>query len=297
MRSIPKPNEERFDVSAVYKMCVDEIGKQPAKDAFHKSMTDILTAAQQYDSAGERYNLVSIAPDNSDKKAVCLNGLTKEDFIKLYSDQMVKKEIPRKKVYDQLKSRAPYGKCPFCGYCDVDQLDHYLPKSKYPFLTVLPFNLVPSCPYCNGGKNADIAIAPERQILHPYYDHRIIMGEQWVFAEVIESTTPALRYFVKTPRCFDQLSSQRASNHFKENNLKERYSIQAADHISTFPSTLEYLFVNGGAKNVKEYLFTQYEAEYEKYKNSWQTAMYQALSNSHWYCSGGFRSDLITETD
>jgi len=289
MRSIPKPLGANFETSNVLQKCTNEISEQILKDAFNNSRAVILNAAQQYDRAGEQAALVNVLPDNRSKESICLNGLTKEQFSKLYSNQMVKKEVPRREVYDQLKNRAPYGKCPFCGYCDVDQLDHYLPKSKYPLLTILPLNLVPSCPYCNGGKNAEIATTPEEQILHPYYDHGIIMGHQWIFATVVETKPAALKYFVLVPDHFDPIAAKRAATHFKKNNLGGRYSTQAADQISTFPLVLEDFFTNGGAANVKKNLFIQYQAEYAKYKNSWQTAMYQALSDSDWYCSGGFR--------
>ncbi|WP_202262413.1 MULTISPECIES: HNH endonuclease [unclassified Alteromonas] len=259
------------------------------RDAFNSSIVDIVNAANDYDTAGNNSTLVELLPNDGDKEKAFLNGLSKEHFIKLYSNQLVKKEIPRKEIYDQLKSRAPHGKCPFCGYCDVDQLDHYLPKSKYPLLTVLPLNLVPSCPYCNGGKNAEIAERPEDQILHPYYDHELIMEHQWVFASVIRSQPAAVKYFVRTPDHFDPVASSRVVNHFEKNSLATRYSTQAADQISTLPYTLEYFYSSGGAENVKEHLLRQYRAEHQKFKNSWQTAMYLALAEDDWFCSGGFR--------
>lgn len=289
MRSIPKPSEACFEIRDVYQMCVDGVSEEVVKDAFSRSKADIVAAAREYDLAAERSNLVAIPPDNRVKETICLNGLTKESFSNLYSNQMVKKERPRREVYDRLRNRAPHGKCPFCGYCDVDQLDHFLPKSKYPLLSVLPLNLVPSCPYCNGTKNASVAKAPEEQILHPYYDHDTIMGYQWVFAVVVESEPAALKYFVRVPEHFDDIISARASCHFEKNGLARRYSAQAADQISTFPSTLEYFYASGGPENVREHLSNQYSAEHSKYKNSWQTAMYLALANSNWYCDGGFR--------
>ena len=157
MRSILKPQDPQFEISAVYKMCIDGVSDEVLRDAFNMSTEYIVAAAKEYDSAGKNSTFVELLPNDIDKNLAFLNGLSKDQFIKLYSNQFVSKELPRTAVYDQLKSRAPYGKCPFCGYCDVDQLDHYLPKSKYPLLTVLPINLVPSCPYCNGGKNAEIA--------------------------------------------------------------------------------------------------------------------------------------------
>lgn len=51
------------------------------------------------------------------------------------------------------------GTCPYCNrsysYTVKDgsikpELDHFFPKSKYPFLAVSYYNLIPSCPTCNG---------------------------------------------------------------------------------------------------------------------------------------------------
>lgn len=297
MRSIEKPDDNEFGISSIYMMCVAEIGNEEVREAFYQCLAVIEKAAQDYNEAAEDSNFVAIKPDNRDKDEVCLNGLSKQQFAKLYTNQLVQKERPRNRVYEKLKNRAPLGKCPFCGYCDVESLDHYLPKSKYPLLTVLPLNLVPSCLSCNTGKSNEIAGMLEEQILHPYYDHDIIMNSQWIFADVIESTPPALEYYVHPPSYFDELQSKRAENHFRENNLKERYANQASNEISTLPLTLEHFFVNGGERKVKEHLRLRYQAEHQKYKNSWKTALYEALSNSDWYCSGGFRSNLVVETD
>ena len=289
MRSILKPQDPQFEISAVYKMCIDGVSDEVLRDAFNMSTEYIVAAAKEYDSAGKNSTFVVLLPNDIDKNLAFLNGLSKDQFIKLYSNQFVSKELPRTAVYDQLKSRAPYGKCPFCGYCDVDQLDHYLPKSKYPLLTVLPINLVPSCPYCNGGKNAEIAEKPEDQILHPYYDHCLIMETQWIFAFVVHEKPAVVKYFVRTPPQFDDIESRRIENHFRTNHLATRYSTQAADQISTFPYTLEDFYSNGGAENVRKYLLSQHKAEYQRFKNSWQTAMYLALAEDSWFCSGGFR--------
>lgn len=74
------------------------------------------------------------------------------------------------------------GVCPACdsrkspqiGGKVFDDADHFLPKSKYPFLSLHPFNLFPLCIYCNrpikGDKDIidDINNAPLVNIFHPY---------------------------------------------------------------------------------------------------------------------------------
>lgn len=60
-------------------------------------------------------------------------------------------------------------KCPICdfsfGYSQVN-LDHILPKSKYPLLAITPINLVPICNYCNINKGTKIS---QNKIFNPYF--------------------------------------------------------------------------------------------------------------------------------
>jgi hypothetical protein len=49
------------------------------------------------------------------------------------------------------------------AYC---QLDHFLPKSKYPYLCVSLYNLIPSCSYCNLYKS-DVV---DKKLFNPYFE-------------------------------------------------------------------------------------------------------------------------------
>lgn len=59
-------------------------------------------------------------------------------------------------------------RCPICdcsfAYSQVT-LDHILPKSKFPFLSITPINLVPTCYNCNMRKNDGIPL----KVLNPYF--------------------------------------------------------------------------------------------------------------------------------
>ncbi len=70
--------------------------------------------------------------------------------------------------------------CPYCnraytftydsnqGRCRAD-LDHFYPKSKYPFLSVSLFNLIPSCHICNSSLKGSKDFYFEKH-MHPYYE-------------------------------------------------------------------------------------------------------------------------------
>ncbi|MEA3553668.1 MAG: hypothetical protein U9R39_04585 [Campylobacterota bacterium] len=66
------------------------------------------------------------------------------------------------KIFDKLKfiKNIDLGSCPYCNRNYIftvnkkgsvkPEIDHFYPKSKYPYLAVSYFNLIPSCPTCNG---------------------------------------------------------------------------------------------------------------------------------------------------
>lgn len=79
-------------------------------------------------------------------------------------------------MYDGKNSNAPFNKkqyivdrgltvCPYCGrneietyeeegyYDDKPPIDHYLPKSKYPFFAINCYNMIPCCTECNSLSN------------------------------------------------------------------------------------------------------------------------------------------------
>ena len=62
-----------------------------------------------------------------------------------------------------VEKRCPVCDCSF-AYSQVT-LDHILPKSKFPFLSITPINLVPTCYNCNMRKNDGIP----SKVLNPYF--------------------------------------------------------------------------------------------------------------------------------
>lgn len=82
----------------------------------------------------------------------------------------------RDKFLEQFTNTNCLGVCPMCDGSRGDpEVDHFLPKSKYPFLSLHPFNLLPICSTCNGrsrkGQQIPLDIATDKQVLnwfHPY---------------------------------------------------------------------------------------------------------------------------------
>mgnify|MGYP005990104951 CR=1 FL=1 len=93
----------------------------------------------------------------------------KEFFTGLYNHNFLELKIISKNVgclndyYKELVTEYKLDICPFCGLYPLDgkyaltrdAFDHYLPKSKYPFISLSVKNLAPACYKCNSGNKGD----------------------------------------------------------------------------------------------------------------------------------------------
>lgn len=62
--------------------------------------------------------------------------------------------------------------CPYCGECiTVVEIDHFLPKSKYPLLSIYSSNLVPSCVECNKEKKEKLQLPISHPLKFNHLDH------------------------------------------------------------------------------------------------------------------------------
>lgn len=69
-------------------------------------------------------------------------------------------------IKDRLKQNGrDGGNCPYCGFGEITELDHFLPSSSYPEFSIYTYNLIPSCHRCNNLKRTFGHVA-----FNPYYD-------------------------------------------------------------------------------------------------------------------------------
>lgn len=285
MRAITTPTE---DPRLVYQTCINSIADVEVRDRLNAVDNDIFLAAKEYEEkalAGQLYTLQ--ASDYGDEDIV-LGTVKKTELIKVYTAHMVGRNKPARVIYDRLYNSAPLGKCPFCGFTDVRTLDHYLPKAKFPKLSVVPMNLVPSCRDCNSGKGVVTATTEETQSLHPYFDHNHFVNEQWLFAEAIRTTPTTIRFYAEPPDHWDDVSKAKVKNHFLNCDLGSRYKVQTATELASLKNTLS-LYGELGPNDIRKELLIRAKGSSQLYKNSWQVAMFQALANSYWYCDSDFR--------
>lgn len=112
-------------------------------------------------------------PDLGDKTKV----LSKTVYRAFVGNGYDNKSFPKDELVRGVNVRV----CPYCNRVFVEsvkgrkgtvrgELDHFYPKEKYPFLAISRYNLVPSCPFCNGvaGKHSADPMDAATRIENPY---------------------------------------------------------------------------------------------------------------------------------
>jgi len=115
------------------------------------------------------YNEIKKIVKKIDNKKIIVNPYEKEIFIKLY--ESFRKSVASKNFIKKLNIQT----CPYCNRNYIfnftkknqqettAQLDHFFDKSKYPYLAISIYNLIPSCNVCNQRKSSK-----QENIFYPY---------------------------------------------------------------------------------------------------------------------------------
>lgn len=285
MKLIPRP---QIDYSDVINICIDSIETLELRNRLKNIAAEMVIAGSDYMDKADRSVLNEIAIFEGIDTDVVLKRVTKKELKNLYTNHMVPSGKPARSFYDRIKLSAELGICPFCGFGHVNTLDHFLPKSKFPLISILPINLVPCCADCNKGKTSRVALRAEQLSLHPYFNDLQCITEQWIFANVEHSYPAVIKYYVEPPAHWDRVLAERVKNHFNDYHLKSRFAVQAGNELASLIHELKIDYDISGAEGVKNSLVKKALASSMQEKNSWKTAMYLALSKDEWFFTEGF---------
>lgn len=278
MIKLAPPNLKPDDV---FELCISRVQDDELKARLESVKREVVQASEVFNELAsttrlhtfERISVIGGVVDATEMEAV-------------YSQRMVPKKAPGRVVYDKLISQAPLGKCPLCAQRDVSTLDHHLPKSNYPILSITPLNLVPSCKDCNKAKLASTPKCANEEPLHPYFDD--IDSDRWLFASVQTTTPASLIFYVEAPDSWDKVTSARVKLHFEKLGLADLYAAQGADELLNIRYQLQKLYTLGGLAAVRDDLADRAESARAVRINGWRVSAYEAFSECDWFCDGGF---------
>jgi 5-methylcytosine-specific restriction endonuclease McrA len=272
MNKLKKPDDE---VKDVFNECIGNIRDDKLKAKLENCLNDIILNTKNYEQKMENGQVHTI-PIHTE-----LNGLTKEQMVKLYDDKMAKAGQPGRKYYDKLVSIPEYGICPYCGQGIVSTLDHYLPKTKFVSLVVTPSNLIPACFDCNKAKTSSDFKGFEDTMINPYFDD--LGKEIWLKAKVVKEKENdfVITYYAQKPESWSNELFKRVENHFKAFHLNRLYSSHSAQKLRGVKPKLIKRYREFGIDLVLEYLKDGLD-EYSYDLNCWQSALFSELLGNSW---------------
>ncbi|MBC3487140.1 HNH endonuclease [Pseudomonas sp. SWRI50] len=271
MRRLPLPP---FDTAQVFTACASTIRDTDCLNRMSDISLEVIRRGGFYDAhaqAGVTYAIPKCGGKNDD---LVIGQVTKSELIALYDAGMVNRKLGRA-IYDALIVSSSF--CPSCGSVGATKnIDHYLPKSSYPWLSICPYNLVPACRDCNTEKGSPVAESAFKQLIHPYYDDECFFNEVWVFAEVAWEDCYGLRYYADPPRHWGALDRARAIHHFEFYGIAEKYSLLAAEHLSLVIDQRKGYFRDVSPFEFEAYLLDIGLSDALS-PNDWKGVMYRAL--------------------
>lgn len=225
-----------------------------------------------------------VVPHNISKlKMPTLTDDEKADIVKLYDQKFSKQGEMTRKYYDVIFANG--GKtCPICGVGKRKNLDHFLPKSKYPLLCVTPLNLIPTCRDCNMDKGASSSTDYYDIPFNPYFDETSFL---WLSCkiefDVDGGCIPTFGNGIDKSSNPDLYRKCKA--HITQNNLDETFQNAAINEIEDEKKYYKDLLNECGEDEVKKQIQSHRHSSEKNDINSWKSALYRALElQCHEFC-------------
>lgn len=244
--------------------------------------TDLSAAEKTYIDAAEHNSLYTLAT-TARKAEQLLPDRDGAHLRTLYSAGLVGRKDGRIK-YDELKARAPFGRCLLCGNSEIGSLDHHLPKDTLPLYTICPVNLVPACGKCNQMKGDRIGATAGQRTLHPYYDRPGQTG-RYLFADI---TSWPVQFHIQALPEWDAELRTRVEYHFRTFKLTQRYAEFCISVVTANQWLHQKIRRESGAPALTAHLQEDAEQHAGTHGlNAWDTALRYGLADSAWYLNQG----------
>lgn len=242
---------------------------------------DLIKEFEDYEKSITKGNGFKISTHNFSKKAnidpLVVGSLRHSELSSLYSNYFVPERFDSRVIYNTILASSIEG-CPYCGGIgSVKELDHFLPKSKYPQFSLLTSNLVPSCKICNQDlKKSKLAKNYEDQIIHPYNDFNIFFEDKWIDVNFELNHEKEIEFFVSPPDTWSEPNKRRAIYHFEMFDLSERYSTFIAGEYLNTKQSIENLKLDHDNQSIVNYIL-QHVIDGAKNPNDCRRVLYEGL--------------------
>lgn len=202
-----------------------------------------------------------------------------KEIKKVYTYKFAPQESVGHDYYKAIMSNAN-GVCPICGGTKLKNLDHYLPKTKYPLLCVTPANLVPTCRDCNMDKKDIFEMDYYSIPFNPYFD---VMKDVWIECNVDFNAdkTFVITYYNGFDKLKDESMWNKYEVHMKVHDINATFRARSHEHLNNSRGFYQRLLKKCGKKDVMEDIQEQRISYEQNDKNSWGSALFRELERKN----------------
>lgn len=199
-------------------------------------------------------------------------------------------------AYDQVQIRqrlaslrstllASTDACPYCGFGEPTELDHYLPRSVYGELAIYPNNLIPSCGPCNNAKRALVpgaALATGPSLIHAYFQE--LPAVEFLQADVLFDAGALNVTFRIDDNVVDAGLAAKLSFQLTRLKLNERYPRQINKFLSE--QRVGFLLFQDRPAELADFLMKTAASLSRSYgRNDWRAALVRSLAITPDFCA------------
>ncbi len=224
-------------------------------------------------AAGRKYD--GRSPNVHGLRAVTFDSAAKAALIDGYEGRTA----AMRRLLATMTESLPEADVDLCPYCSLNQnpdLDHYLPKDRYPEFALHGRNLIPICPQCNRKKKTTVKTKRgERYFLHAAFEPSI---DQPILEASVDYSrpVPAVTYRIDDHGGLLAEELSIAERHFEKLGLADRYRKRAHGALSSLRNSLRG---TSGAAIARALAFKIGGAGFGKPHNDWEAALYRAVDH------------------
>lgn len=215
--------------------------------------------------------------------------LNKSEFLALYKANRRKKSKSHPFQQIIINCKENYNR--YCYYCGVDHfenIDHFLPKGDlnsdfqlfFPQLSVMSYNLIPSCGTCNRTKSSHIGNYITETLIHPYFSK--FLNDPFIYCNAhFNNGVVSFSYSYYFPDKWLNQNKIRAKNQINKFDLLNRYSVASSSefkkHLIKYKRTLD----KSGSDTLIDLIIDEYlSVKTALGVNHWETLMYLSLARN-----------------
>ncbi len=111
-----------------------------------------------------------------------------------------------------------------------------------------------------------------------------------ILKNTVDTRIPVnIEFFIDPENACEPLTQTRIEHHFETFKLAKLYASHAAEELAGMEFMMRRVYEVSGGEELRSFLRETAVSHRANNKNSWQTGLYQCLSDNDWFCLTRFQ--------